>query len=96
MSARQVVEHGGQHAARSACRGCDDGAARCVLLAYGQGVGVDQAARLQRLLVARSLDVIRGGLARQVERTGQAAFVADAALYGLLHRAPHLHEVVPY
>ncbi len=90
-----MVEHRREHSARSASGRSDDCASRGVLLAHGQGVGVNQSARLQRLLVSHGLHVVCGSLAHQVERSRKPSLVVYTALYGLLHGRPHLTEIVP-
>ena len=95
MPVRQVVEHRRHHATCPAGGSRHDGAARGVFLAGRQGIGVDQAPRLQRLLVARGLDIVGGRLTGQVERAGQYALVVQTAFHTLLHSLPHFLEVGP-
>ena len=91
----KMVQHGRHHAARPAGRGCHDPSARSVLFGYGQCVGEDQTARLKALLVARSAHMVGRGAAREVQRTGQDAFVVEPPLDAFAHRLPDFGQVVP-
>ena len=90
-----VVQHAGQDAAGTAGGGRYNAAAGCVFLTHRQGVGEHQAAGTQAGLVPHGLYVVHGGLAGQVERSGQAPFRIESPLHGGLHGLPYLLQVGP-
>ena len=89
-----MVQHGWHHSTRPTGGRRDDDAARGILFRDGQGVGIHQATALQGMGVARGLDVVGGGLAAQVERSGKDTFGLDAPLDSRLHHPPNLQHVV--
>ena len=91
----EMIEHGGEDAAAAAGGGGDNLAAGGILLADGEGVGVDQAAALERLGIAGGVDIVADGLTAHAEAAGENAFGLDAALDGGFHHLPHAVEVVP-
>ena len=90
-----MIEHTGQHSARPACGSRHDASAGSILFAYCQCVGEDEGTCADVVAIAGSLDVVRGGLTCEMERSGQHALGIDASLYGFAHHLPHVTQIVP-
>lgn len=74
---------------------CDNLAARGVLLAHSQGIGIDETAAFERTGVALGMHMIAHGLAAHAQPAGEHTFGLDAALNGLFHHSPHLMQIIP-
>ena len=95
MAFGKVVQDSRHDTARSAGRGGHDDSAGGVLLAHGQGIGIDKASGLEGLLVAGCLNIIGRSFPGEVKRAGKHALMVDPPFHRCLHGLPDLLEIVP-
>lgn len=92
----EVVENTWQNTAGTAGGSRHDLAAGGVFLAHGQGIGKDESAAAEIVVVAGYFYVVIGGSSAQIERPWEHAFLVDSPFNRSNHHMPYFGEIIPY